>query len=77
MEERELNWVEMRRYARSKGVNPGKLRKTELIRAIQAAEGNPQCFATERRDHCPETACLWERDCRKQPAVAPTGTEPA
>ncbi len=77
MEERELNWVEMRRYARSKGVNPGKLRKTELIRAIQAAEGNPQCFATERRDHCPETACLWERDCRKQPAVAPAGSEPA
>ena len=77
MEERELNWVEMRRYARSKGVNPGKLRKTELILAIQAAEGNPQCFATERRDHCPETACLWERDCRKQPAVAPAGSEPA
>ena len=77
MDERELNWVEMRRYARSKGVNPGKLRKTELIRAIQAAEGNPQCFATERRDHCPETACLWERDCRKQPAVAPAGSEPA
>lgn len=73
MEGRELNWVEMRRYARSKGVNPGKMRKIELIRAIQAAEGNPQCFATERKGHCPETACLWERDCKKEPA----GTEPA
>jgi hypothetical protein len=77
MEGRELNWVEMRRYARSKGVNPGKLRKTELIRAIQAAEGNPQCFASERRVHCPETSCLWERDCKKGPAAPPAGTGPA
>jgi hypothetical protein len=77
MEGRELNWVEMRRYARSKGVNPGKLRKTELIRAIQAAEGNPQCFATARKEHCPETSCLWERDCKKEPAAPPAGTGPA
>ncbi|HOW44774.1 MAG TPA: SAP domain-containing protein [Candidatus Aminicenantes bacterium] len=77
MEGRELNWVEMRRYARSKGVNPGKMRKTELVRAIQAAEGNPQCFASERKDHCPETDCLWERDCKKPPAAAPRETPPA
>jgi len=60
-----MNWIEMKRYARQKGVNPGKMKKIDLIRAIQAAEGNPTCFGTDRKHHCPETNCLWEKDCKK------------
>jgi hypothetical protein len=60
-----MNWIEIKRYARNKGVNPGKMKKVDLIRAIQAAEGNPACFGSERRFNCPETNCLWETDCKK------------
>jgi hypothetical protein len=61
-----MNWVDIRRYARTKGVNPGKMKKRELIRAIQAAEGNPTCFGSERKMQCPETQCLWEPDCKRE-----------
>jgi hypothetical protein len=62
-----MNWVESRNYARSRGVNPGKMKKMNLIRAIQAAEGNPTCYGSERKAHCPETKCLWEFDCKREP----------
>ena len=31
--------------------------------AIQRAEANIDCFATNRIDHCGEFACLWRADC--------------
>ena len=62
-----MNWIEIRRYAKSKGVSPGKMKKKELVRAIQAAEGNPTCYGSDRKTHCPETACLWEVDCKREP----------
>jgi len=40
-----------------------KLRKAELIRAIQRAEGNPDCFGAEWRFNCPEFQCCWREDC--------------
>ncbi|MCX6554547.1 MAG: Rho termination factor N-terminal domain-containing protein [Candidatus Aminicenantes bacterium] len=58
--------TEIRKYAREKGVDPGRMRKTELIRAIQAAENNPTCYKSERKYNCPESNCLWEEDCKKE-----------
>jgi len=49
--------------ARKMGIQPGKMNKRDLIRAIQAAENNIVCFATERVDSCEEHACLWRPDC--------------
>ncbi|MBW1975828.1 MAG: SAP domain-containing protein [Deltaproteobacteria bacterium] len=34
-----------------------------IIRAIQRAEENPECFGTERVFVCGEMACLWRGDC--------------
>ena len=33
-----------------------------LIRKIQVVQGNPQCFATEKRS-CDQAACPWREDC--------------
>jgi len=62
-----MNWIDIRQYAKAKGVNPGKMKKKELIRAIQAAEGNPTCYGSDRKTRCPETICLWEVDCKREP----------
>jgi hypothetical protein len=61
-----MNVAEIRKYAEGKGVDPGRLKKAELIRAIQAAEGNPTCYGSERKFRCPETGCLWDKDCKKE-----------
>lgn len=62
-----MNLIQIRKYAGEKGVEPGKMTKPELIRAIQAAEGNPTCYGSERKYCCPETQCLWGNDCKKEP----------
>ncbi len=39
-----------------------KLRKTDLIHAIQIAEGNNDCFA--RIENCDVTPCLYRAECQ-------------
>jgi len=43
----------------------GRLRKAELIRSIQQAEGNSPCFGVEWRNRCAEMFCCWRDDCMK------------
>jgi hypothetical protein len=55
---------EIREIAKKKGVTGGKkMEKTELIRAIQKAEGNNPCFSTKPLDQCDQVNCLWREDC--------------
>jgi hypothetical protein len=42
------------RKAKALDLKPGKLRKADLIRAIQTAEGNTPCFQTAQND-CAQT----------------------
>lgn len=58
-----MNMTEIRQFARTRGLKPARLRKTELIRAIQDAEGNPTCFATGQAEQCGQPECLWRQDC--------------
>lgn len=55
---------EIKIKAKALGIAPGKLKKTELIRAIQLAEQNPVCFETAQAQECGQAACLWRQDCR-------------
>ncbi|SNB44730.1 Rho termination factor N-terminal domain-containing protein [Geobacter sp. DSM 9736] len=59
-----MNMKEIREVAAERGVKPGKLKKEELIRAIQQAEGNPACFEPGRGENCGEHGCLWREDCK-------------
>jgi hypothetical protein len=48
--------------AKTLGINPGKLKKAELIIAIQKAEKNTPCFGTGT-PACPQMDCCWRTDC--------------
>lgn len=54
---------EIKEIAKQHGIKPGKLKKSELIRSIQEAEGNPACFETGTSTTCGQEECLWRGDC--------------
>ena len=54
---------EIREIATNKGIRPGKMKKSELVRAIQREEGNNRCFDTRFADWCGQNSCLWREDC--------------
>lgn len=54
---------QIRTIAKSMGVNPGKLNKAELIKSIQSAEGNVECFSSAVDGECDQVNCLWREDC--------------
>ncbi len=58
-----MNMEQIKAIAKENNVKPGRMRKVELVRAIQAAEGNLPCFDTPAAEGCPEHQCLWREDC--------------
>lgn len=55
--------AEVRAIAKSYGIPPGGLSKTELIKTLQVREGNFDCFASADNGECDQTDCLWRDDC--------------
>ncbi len=55
---------ELRIIAKDLGIVTGKLKKPELIKAIQLAEGNFDCFGTAV-SYCDQADCLFRKDCLK------------
>jgi hypothetical protein len=53
---------ELKAMAKDLGVGTTRLQKAELIKAIQLAEGNFDCFGTAE-DYCDQTSCLFRQDC--------------
>ena len=53
---------ELQKMAKGLGVKTSGLRKAEIIREIQKAEGNFDCFA-KAADFCDQTHCLFREDC--------------
>lgn len=58
-----MNMNQIKAIAAKFDIKPGRMKKVELVRAIQLAEGNPQCFGTDRILDCPELDCCWREDC--------------
>lgn len=56
--------AEVRELAVQRGLKADKMKKTEIIRAIQAAEGNTVCFDTGAAVECGQADCLWLTDCK-------------
>jgi len=54
---------EIKEIAKKHNIKSGKMKKTELIRAIQQAEGNELCFDTGKAAECGQESCLWREDC--------------
>ena len=53
----------LREIAKQHNIVAGKMKKADLVRAIQQAEGNEVCFETGKADRCGQQACLWREDC--------------
>jgi hypothetical protein len=59
-----MKMQEIRNIAKERGLKvSGGINKTELIRSIQRAEGNTDCFGTEHVNICGQINCLWREDC--------------
>jgi hypothetical protein len=54
--------AEVKKKATEIGVEPGKMKKADLIRAIQTAEGNQPTYGSNDGD-CPYPECCWWNDC--------------
>ena len=63
LEESKMNLQEVKRIAKTIGVKPGKLSKTNLIKNIQLIEGNFDCFSSATSGECDQTGCIWKADC--------------
>ena len=53
---------QIRQKAKALGIDPVKMKKAELILAIQKAEGYTLCYGTGT-PACPHAACCWREDC--------------
>ncbi len=53
----------IKEMAKEKGVKFGNMKKENIIRAIQKAEGNFGCFGTAGGRVCDQINCLWREDC--------------
>jgi len=58
-----MNFNEIRKMAMDMDINTHRMKKPDLIHAIQRAENNIECFGTPRADYCHEEICLWRSDC--------------
>lgn len=54
---------EVREKAKKLGLKTARMKKEDLIRAVQAAEGNYPCFGTVSDGNCDQTGCCWIDDC--------------
>jgi hypothetical protein len=54
---------EIQGIAQKMGLKAGKMRKADLVRSIQMAEGNTPCFQTGAANSCDQVGCLWRSDC--------------
>ncbi|WP_296495478.1 hypothetical protein [Rhodoferax sp.] len=53
----------IRQIAKTLSVDTGKLSKPELIRKIQLAEGNFDCYGSATNGTCDQQDCAWSEDC--------------
>lgn len=56
---------QVKEIARQKEIKVGNMKKENIIRAIQKAEGNFECFGTAISGICDQVNCLWREDCLK------------
>lgn len=56
--------AEVKKRAKKVGITPGKMKKAELVRAIQTAEGSNACFGRSN-GQCSESKCCFIEDCLK------------
>ncbi|OHE60347.1 MAG: SAP domain-containing protein [Thermodesulfovibrio sp. RBG_19FT_COMBO_42_12] len=56
---------QVKEIAKVNGLKVGNMKKENIIRAIQRAEGNNDCFGSANAGICDQFNCLWREDCLK------------
>lgn len=54
---------EIKQIAKQHHIKVSKTTKSDLVRAIQLAEGNAPCFGSKSSMECGQSNCLWREDC--------------
>ena len=58
-----MRFHDIQKMAKGMDINTYRMKKTDMIRSIQRAESNVECYGTERIGSCQEETCLWRSDC--------------
>lgn len=58
-----MNMLEIRSLAKNLGIKTSRLGKVQLVKTIQQAEGNFDCFSSAVDAICDRGDCLWRSDC--------------
>jgi hypothetical protein len=59
-----MKMTQIRQKAKDLGIEPGQMKKAELIHAIQRAEGYSPCYGTAQ-GWCQYEDCCFRGDCLK------------
>lgn len=57
-----MRMIDVREKAKKMGLKTSRMKKEDIIRAIQTAEGNFPCFGTASA-YCDQEGCCWQDDC--------------
>ena len=60
-----MNLKEIKDMAKAQGIKAGNMKKENIIRSIQRAEGNFDCFGSAIAGECDQMNCIWRGDCLK------------
>jgi hypothetical protein len=58
-----MNLKQVKEIAKKHGIKVGGLKKETIIRSIQKAEGNFDCFGSAYSGECTQSDCAWREDC--------------
>ena len=70
-----MNMKTVRHLAKTLKVDTSQLSKTDLIRKIQLAEGNFDCYGSAISGECDQLDCAWRDDCLSESMAASTQTQ--
>jgi hypothetical protein len=56
---------------RKRGLEKNFVDTTKLVRSIQRAEGNPDCFRRAEEGYCDRVDCSWRRYCLHEDLARP------
>jgi len=65
-----MNMKTIRNLAKNLKVETSQLSKTDLIRKIQLAEGNFDCYGSASGGVCDQSDCAWRNDCLSESVAA-------
>jgi hypothetical protein len=59
---KKMSMPQLKVKAKQLGIDPGKMKKTELIHTMQTREGYNPCFG-HSNGYCPQENCCFRGDC--------------